>query len=354
MQTQSEEKKVEVEIQINGEDQAHKEELKDEARDKLLHTHQTPAHKSFFVDPKKVGDLSNANFPMDGEGRVYHLGVKAGEVANRILSVGDSGRASLLATFFDDPSKTFTRASTRGFVIHTGRRKGVPMTIIATGMGIPMIDFVVRECRAIVEGPMVIARFGTCGTPQTDIPIGSICVASKGSICATRKYDAFLDSAHKEGTPKALDYYALSKIFPADAKLSELILAKLEKSVRPEIIHRGLNITGDSFYSSQGRVTTHFEDYNESLLDEVLEIHPDVASLEMETFHLFHLAHCSRGSITASAATIVLAQRRSGAFLDHATTRQLEKDGGCAVLDALAEYPLPEGETMSGDCVWNE
>ncbi len=157
-------------------------------------------------------------------------------------------------------------------------------------------------------------------------------------------------------------------------------------------------------------MTTHFEDYNETLLDEVLEIHPDVASLEMETFHLyashapphapphrphalfmqthrtrtharrFHLAHCSRGSITASAATIVLAQRRSGAFLDHATTRQLERDGGCAVLDALAEYPLPEGvrtipavcracrvvglmavgagcaqqETMSGDCVWNQ
>jgi hypothetical protein len=46
----------------------------------------------------------------------------------------------------------------------------------------------------------------------------------QGSICATRKYDAFLDSAHKEGTPKALDYYALSKIFPADAKLSELVL----------------------------------------------------------------------------------------------------------------------------------
>lgn len=94
----------------------------------------------------QVGDLSNANFPMDSEGRVYHLGVKAGEgtsppllpsvqshahlttflaVANRILSVGDSGRAALLATFFDDPSTTFTRASTRGFVIHTGKRNGV-------------------------------------------------------------------------------------------------------------------------------------------------------------------------------------------------------------------------------------
>jgi hypothetical protein len=52
-------------------------------------------------------------------------------VANRILSVGDSGRASLLATFFDDPSKTFTRASTRGFVIHTGRRKGVRIRLPA-------------------------------------------------------------------------------------------------------------------------------------------------------------------------------------------------------------------------------
>ncbi len=27
----------------------------------------------------QVGDLSDANFPMDAEGRVYHLGVKYGE-----------------------------------------------------------------------------------------------------------------------------------------------------------------------------------------------------------------------------------------------------------------------------------
>jgi uridine phosphorylase len=31
------------------------------------------------------------------QGRVYHLGVKRGEVANRILSVGDTGRARLLS-----------------------------------------------------------------------------------------------------------------------------------------------------------------------------------------------------------------------------------------------------------------
>jgi uridine phosphorylase len=31
------------------------------------------------------------------QGRVYHLGVKRGEVANRILSVGDTSRARLLS-----------------------------------------------------------------------------------------------------------------------------------------------------------------------------------------------------------------------------------------------------------------
>jgi uridine phosphorylase len=287
---------------------------------------------------------------------VYHLGVKRGEVANRVLSVGDPRRASLLATFFDDPSKSFMRASTRGFVIHTGTRKGVPLSIVATGMGIPMIDFVVRECRAIVDGPMVIARFGTCGTPQPNIPIGSISVASLGAVCATRNVDAFIEkkpAPADDDKRRSLDYYNLSKICPADDTLSKLIIRKLEAVVSGSV-YAGLNLTADSFYSSQGRITDDFEDYNHTLLDEAMERYPELTSLEMETFHLLHLAHCSRGSISASAAAIVLAQRKSGAFLDHETTRRLERLGGTAVLDALVEYPLDEKQLMQGEeCVWH-
>jgi hypothetical protein len=33
--------------------------------------------------------VQDANFPLDGEGRTYHVGVKAGEVASRVVSVGD-------------------------------------------------------------------------------------------------------------------------------------------------------------------------------------------------------------------------------------------------------------------------
>ena len=40
----------------------------------------------------------------------------------------------------------------------TGRKLGVPISIISTGMGTPMMDFVVRESRAIVDGHMAITR----------------------------------------------------------------------------------------------------------------------------------------------------------------------------------------------------
>jgi uridine phosphorylase len=35
--------------------------------------------------------------------------------------------------------------SARGFVTHTGKFNGVPVSIVATGMGIAMADFVARE-----------------------------------------------------------------------------------------------------------------------------------------------------------------------------------------------------------------
>jgi len=54
--------------------------------------------------------------------------------------------------------EVFETTSTRHFTTFTGRMLGVPVSIIATGMGTAMMDFVVREARAIVDGDMAIAR----------------------------------------------------------------------------------------------------------------------------------------------------------------------------------------------------
>jgi uridine phosphorylase len=79
--------------------------------------------------------LSNANFPRDSEGRVYHLGIRHGEVANRILTVGDHARAKAIARWLDTEDEAgapvFLNHSHRGFLTITGRYKGVPVSIMA-------------------------------------------------------------------------------------------------------------------------------------------------------------------------------------------------------------------------------
>lgn len=79
--------------------------------------------------------ITNANFPTDVEGRVYHVGIKRGEVANRIITVGDYVRARRIAVFFDGEEVTgrpvFEFVSQRGFTTLTGRYKGVPVSIVA-------------------------------------------------------------------------------------------------------------------------------------------------------------------------------------------------------------------------------
>jgi hypothetical protein len=42
--------------------------------------------------------LQSASFPMDQDGRTYHVGTCLGEVSNRILGVGSIGRARLLGS----------------------------------------------------------------------------------------------------------------------------------------------------------------------------------------------------------------------------------------------------------------
>jgi uridine phosphorylase len=50
-------------------------------------------------------------------------------------------------------------------------------------MGMPNMDFVVRESRAVIDGPMAIVRLGTCGALRLPAQLGDLLVASRGAIC---------------------------------------------------------------------------------------------------------------------------------------------------------------------------
>jgi len=46
----------------------------------------------------------------------------------------------------------------KGFTIYTGKKDGVDVSIISTGMGFPMMDFAIREARAVIDGTMAVIR----------------------------------------------------------------------------------------------------------------------------------------------------------------------------------------------------
>jgi len=56
------------------------------------------------------------------------------------------------------------------------------------------------------------------------------------------------------------------------------------------------NASADSFYSSQGRITSLFRDENDQLVSNIRKAHPEAQTFEMETFLLNHLAKSANES----------------------------------------------------------
>jgi uridine phosphorylase len=101
-----------------------------------------------------------------------------------------------------------------------------------------------------------------------------------------------------------------------------------------------IDATADSFYGSQGRIDSKFDDRNGQLIDQILEKYPQTGSLQMETFHLYHLAKLNsyaekQEMIRVAACAIVLAQRKSDDFLSNALKHAIEIKAGNACLEAL-------------------
>lgn len=292
----------------------------------------------------------NTNGMPMSNGKNLHMETGIGELASRIITVGHAQRAEKISHFLD--RKTHSITSSRGFTTITGYYNGVHVSIVSIGMGPSMMDFFVRESRAVVTGPMAIIRFGTCGGISTEALPGSIVVASGGSGYITRNPDAFHDiyeNSDDTTSPLALPVpapalvpaYNMHKIAPAHAGLSSLLTSELISNLRVETnVVEGVNVTAESFYSSQGRIDDNFDDRNSSIIASITSHYPGARSLEMETFMLLHLARSSKVPIFATAAAIVVANRKSAKVVDSSVLDKLEEDGGLAILKAITSFVL--------------
>ncbi|KAG9050373.1 hypothetical protein FS837_005994 [Tulasnella sp. UAMH 9824] len=334
--------------------------------------------KNLITDASKVTQLTEivriyltratvTDFPRTGDGRVYHLGLRQGEVANRIVTVGDPSRARRIGKFLDASPEPYVLQSERGFLTITGKYLGTPISIIAIGMGIGNMDFFVRECRECLDGDMAIIRL------VPELPVGSLSLP-RACVGITRNYDYDFTAATSEASTyqSSNPPYRISRLVEGYEPLHQQ-LKEVAEATQPEGVPDGavradfVNASADSFYSSQGRQTS-FPDHNEGLVSELLERVPGVATLEMETHHLFHLAavypkpqpgsapkseteRASRGAIYATAVQMIFAQRQSRDFITPEEVVLRENWAGKACLEALVNFHVESAHPDEGS-VW--
>ena len=107
-----------------------------------------------------------------------HIEAPDGAFAPLVLMPGDPKRATWIAeTFLDDPEMVTNVRNTSGF---TGTWEGAPVSVMASGMGMPSAAIYITEL--IREyGVSKLIRIGTAGAYQPDLPVRQLVAASSAT-----------------------------------------------------------------------------------------------------------------------------------------------------------------------------
>jgi uridine phosphorylase len=199
---------------------------------------------------------------LNPNGSVYHLQLLPGQVANTVITVGDSDRVEEITKHFE--SIEFT-VQNREFKTQTGNYKGKRITVISTGIGTDNIDIVLNELDAVVNidlekreikehlTSLDIIRIGTSGSINQEIPLDSF-LLSEMSI----GFDSlmhFYDSKGVEETDATQKFIEHTGWF---TKKSEPYVIKGSQNLidifKSDVTKSGITATNIGFYGPQGRV----------------------------------------------------------------------------------------------------
>ena len=107
-----------------------------------------------------------------------HINAAPGDFADTVLMPGDPQRAQYIAeSFLDDARRVSDVRNMWGF---TGTCKGVPLSVMAHGMGIPSVSIYVHEL--ITQfGVQRVIRVGSCGATHPDVRLRDVIIAMGAS-----------------------------------------------------------------------------------------------------------------------------------------------------------------------------
>ena len=229
-----------------------------------------------------------------------HLKVGPGDVAERVIAVGDPARARLIASMLDGARLVNEH---RGFITFTGRYGGVDVTVATHGIGGPSAAIVFEELWQ--SGAKLIVRLGTAGSLRRDVGLGDVVVPNGAGYNVGGLYGQYI--GHSIAYPAVPDY--------------GLLRAITESLERAGVAYRvGPVYSSDAFYAE--------EDLASRLGGQFLAV-------EMECATLFILSML-RGFRAAATLVISNSLLERGRFLSaeelEPTVRRVAK----ALLEALA------------------
>ena len=270
-----------------------------------------------------VEKFVSAERPQTEEGYQYHIACKPGDVARYVLLPGDPERVPKISSLWDEAREI---AFHREYRTHTGKYKGVPISVTSTGIGGPSMAIAIEELAAI--GADTFIRVGSTGAIQPGMEIGDLIIAKA--------------AVRLEGTSK--QYVRVE--YPAVADL-EVTLALIEAAETLGVkYHIGITASTDSFYLGQGRpgLKGYFPSFARNIMDDLKQA--NVTNFEMEAATLYTLANIY--GLRAGCVCAVFANRVTNEF-----GKAGEKEAAMVASEAvkiLAEWD--EEKERAGKKVW--
>ena len=186
-----------------------------------------------------------------------HINANIGDFAETVLMPGDPLRAKHIAETFLDDAKEVTNV--RNILGYTGTYNGKPVSIMASGMGIPSMSIYAREL-IVSYGVKNLIRIGTCGGIGSEVKIRDVIFAQGAST------DSNVNRARVEGW----DYAAIANF--------ELLLNGVNAAKK-----LGINATVGNVFTTDTFYQADLELYKK--LDKL-----GVLAVDMETAGLYGVA----------------------------------------------------------------
>lgn len=196
-----------------------------------------------------------------------HISAQPGDFAPDVLMPGDPRRATRIAETLDD-ARLVTEV--RGVLGYTGTWQGRPVSVMASGMGVPSISIYATELYRFY-GVQRIIRIGTAGAMARHLQLGDVVVATGAhtdSAVSANRIGGGIHYAHVPDFGLAAAAYAAGQ------------------GTEGAQVHAGPVLTSDVFYADRPQITQALVDHG-------------TLAVEMEAAGLYAVADRERAKALA-------------------------------------------------------